>query len=148
MKILLAIDESNCSEAAIDTLIEQAPPKGTEVRVLHAVESPPLLLSREMGGYEPNLEEMQQRQLEEAEALVQRTAARLRECGYTVSADVEQGDPRARIVDVAREWGADLILLGCHGRKGLERFLMGSVSEGVARHAHCTVQIVREAVAS
>jgi nucleotide-binding universal stress UspA family protein len=47
------------------------------------------------------------------------------------------------IVDRAAEWHADLIVLGSHGRHGLDRFLIGSVSEYVARHAPCSVEIVR-----
>jgi nucleotide-binding universal stress UspA family protein len=47
------------------------------------------------------------------------------------------------ILDTAAKWHADLIVIGSHGRKGLDRFLLGSVSEAVARHAPCSVQIVR-----
>ena len=56
---------------------------------------------------------------------------------------MEKADPRAAIVDYAANWKADLIVLGSHGRKGLDRFLIGSVAEFVARHAFCSVQIVR-----
>jgi nucleotide-binding universal stress UspA family protein len=55
------------------------------------------------------------------------------------------GDPRSCILDVAKEWGADLIVLGSHGRRGLDRFLLGSVSETVAVHAPCSVRVVRSA---
>lgn len=143
MKILLPVDESRSSEAAVASVIAQFQPQGNEVRVLHVVEPPPLLLTREMGGYEPRLEEMLQRQIQEAGTLVRNTADRLERKGFAVTTCVEQGDPRSRILDISSEWPADIIVLGCHGRKGLERFLMGSVSEGVAHHAHCTVQIVR-----
>jgi nucleotide-binding universal stress UspA family protein len=56
---------------------------------------------------------------------------------------VEQGDTKSRIVDYAANWHADLIVLGSHGWKGLGRFLMGSVSEAVTRHARCSVEVVR-----
>jgi nucleotide-binding universal stress UspA family protein len=46
-------------------------------------------------------------------------------------------------VDLAKEWKADLIVLGSHGRRGMDRILMGSVSENVAIHAHCSVEVVR-----
>jgi nucleotide-binding universal stress UspA family protein len=143
MKILLPIDESRSSEAAVASVIAQFQPQGHEVRVVHVVEPPPLLLSREMGGYEPRLEEMLQRQIQEAETLVRKTAGVLERKGFAVTTNVEQGEPRSRILDIASEWQADIIVLGCHGRKGLERFLMGSVSERVAHHAPCSVQIVR-----
>ena len=56
---------------------------------------------------------------------------------------VEWGDPKSKIIDAAEQWHADLIVLGSHGRTGLERFLMGSVSDAVARHAPCSVEVVR-----
>jgi nucleotide-binding universal stress UspA family protein len=54
------------------------------------------------------------------------------------------GEPRAFILDEAKAWGADLIVLGSHGRHGLDRMLMGSVSESVALYAHCSVEVVRQ----
>ncbi len=48
-----------------------------------------------------------------------------------------------KILDVANEWHADMIILGSHGRSGLGRFLLGSVSDGVVRHAHCSVEVIR-----
>jgi nucleotide-binding universal stress UspA family protein len=53
------------------------------------------------------------------------------------------GEPCGVILDTAKKWGADLIVLGSHGRRGLDRFLLGSVSEAVAIHAACSVQVVR-----
>jgi nucleotide-binding universal stress UspA family protein len=63
--------------------------------------------------------------------------------GFNVTTIAKEGDPKADVIDVAAEWRADLIMLGSHGRKGLDRFLVGSVSEAVALHAPCSVQIVR-----
>ena len=143
MRILLAIDDSKFSEAAIETVLEQARRHGTEVRVLHVLESPPLLVARELGGYEPVLENALEFQKQQAEAVVAKAAELLRARGVKVTAAVEMGDAKSKILDVAEEWHADLIVLGSHGRKGLNRFLMGSVSDAVARHACCSVEIVR-----
>ncbi len=143
MRILLAIDDSKFSEAAAETVIEQARPHGTEVRILHVVESPPLLVARELGGYEPALENALQFQKQHAEALVAKATELLRAGGLKVTTALEMGDPKSKILDVAEEWHADLIVLGSHGRKGLNRFLMGGVSDAVARHACCSVEIVR-----
>jgi nucleotide-binding universal stress UspA family protein len=60
-----------------------------------------------------------------------------------VTAAVKEGDPKSKIPDAARDWRADLIVLGSHGRKGMGHFLIGSVSEAVARHADCSVEVVR-----
>ena len=143
MRILLAIDDSKFSEAAAETVIEQARPHGTEVRISHVVESPPLLVARELGGYEPVLENVLQSQKQHAETLVAKAAELLRARGLDVTAVLEMGDAKSKILDVAEEWHADLIVLGSPGRKGLNRFLMGGVSDAVARHACCSVEIVR-----
>jgi nucleotide-binding universal stress UspA family protein len=143
MRILLAIDDSRFSQAVIETVIEQVRPQDTDVRILHVVESPPLLVAREMGGYEPALETALESQKQNGEALVMKAAELLRARGLKVAATLEVGDPKSKILDVAEEWRADLIVVGSHGRRGFERFLMGSVSDAVARHAKCSVQIVR-----
>ena len=53
------------------------------------------------------------------------------------------GYARTTVVDVANQWHAGLIVVGSRGRTGLERVLLGSVSDYVARHASCSVEIVR-----
>ena len=143
MTILLAVDDSKFSEAAIQALVAQAPPKNAKVWVLHVLEPPSLLLGREMEGPEPGLEVVWKTRRQQAEALVAKAAETLRKSGLNATPILKDGDPKSRIIDLATEWHADLIVLGSHGRKGLNRFLMGSVSEGVARHANCSVEIVR-----
>ena len=143
MRILLAIDDSKFSEAAVESVVEQARPHGTEVRILHVVEPPPLLVSRELGGYEPALQNALEFQKQNADALVAKSAELLRARGLKATATLEVGDAKSKILDVAEEWHADLIVLGSHGRKGLNRFPMGGVSDAVARHACCSVEIVR-----
>jgi nucleotide-binding universal stress UspA family protein len=69
----------------------------------------------------------------------------LENVGFRPTTAVKEGDPRTEIINMASEWHADLIMVGSHGRTGLDRLLMGSVSEAVARHAPCSVQIVRTA---
>ncbi len=143
MKILLAIDDSKFSEEATKTVIVQAQPQGTEVRVLHVTDSSPLFITGEMGAQMPDVSALQKAQLMRANALVERAAEELRAAGFKVTTAVEEGDPKTKIIDQAAEWHADLIIVGSHGRKGLDRFLLGSVSEAVARHARCSVEIVR-----
>jgi len=57
---------------------------------------------------------------------------------------VLKGSQRDRIVEESKAWGADLIVVGSHGRRGLTRYLLGSVSEAVAMHAHCSVEVIRD----
>lgn len=144
MKILLAIDDSKFSQAAIRSLLAQVRSKGTEVRVLHVLDLIPAYVSPEMGPNSiPYIAEMEAERRKQAKELVQRAARMLREAGFRTSETVDDGDPKTKIIDHAKDWHADLIVLGSHGRKGLDRFLMGSVSEAVTRHAGCSVEIVR-----
>jgi nucleotide-binding universal stress UspA family protein len=140
MKILLAVDDSKFSGAALQTVIAQIPAQGTEVLVLHVVE--PLVaapLPQMAAGYAPELEG----QVKEGRELVGREAQKLRAAGFKTESAVETGDIREKILDAAAEWRADLVVMGSHGRRGVQRFLLGSVAEYVARHARCSVEIVR-----
>ena len=74
----------------------------------------------------------------DARETLDRAGLKLRTCEVT-----QEGDPRATILDDAKSWGADLIILGSHGRHGLDRIVLGSVAEAVAAHSHCSVQVVR-----
>ena len=143
MKILLAIDDSKFSEAAIQALIAQAPPKGSEVRVLHVIEPLPAIYGGAEWGYVMDWQAVTREQRKQAEALMARATQTLRAAGFQVTTAIEEGAPKAVILDSAAKWPADLILVGSHGRRALDRFLLGSVSEAVARHAPCSVQIVR-----
>jgi nucleotide-binding universal stress UspA family protein len=143
MKILIAIDGSDFSQAALQSVIARPWPPDTEVKVLHVVEPPSLLMGREMGGYDPGFEVVWKALREQAKDLVTKAAEKLRAAKFNVSTDLVEGDPKSEIIDIAKEWQADMIVLGSHGRTGLDRFLMGSVSQGVVRHAHCSVEIIR-----
>ena len=142
-RILLAIDESKFSEAASQLLIEQVRPNETEVRVLHVVEPLSFLVARGMGGYNPALEKLEEARTKQAEDLVAKTAETLCAKGLKVSTAIGKGDPKSKILDAAEQWKAELIVLGSLGQTGLERFFMGSVSIAVARHARCSVEVVR-----
>jgi len=140
MKVLLAIDDSKFSQAATQALITQARPGETEVRVLHVIESYVFLYE---GGYvvdwKPVIEELRKK----GEALLTQTAQALRTAGFQVVTAMEEGNPKSAIIDLAAKWPADLVVMGSHGRKGFDRFFLGSVSEAVVRHAPCSVQVVR-----
>jgi nucleotide-binding universal stress UspA family protein len=145
MKLLIAIDGSEFSQEALNSLIARPWNAGTEVKVLHVVEPPSLLIGREMGAYDPEFEMVWKALREQAKDLVEKAATKLRAAGFQVATELVEGDPKSQILDAAKEWHADMIVLGSHGWSGLDRFLMGSVSEGVVRHAHCSVEIVRKA---
>lgn len=141
MKILLAIDNSRFSETATQTLIAQVRPDQAEVRVLHVIEVYPLYPPGKRLG--PDLAVASEEHRHQAEELVARSARTLRDAGFRVTTNVEQGDPKVVVLDTAEKWKADLVMLGSHGEKNWTRFLMGSVSDAVVRHAPCSVQVVR-----
>src|SRR5262249_26300664 len=67
----------------------------------------------------------------------------LAERGFVIETDIAVGDPRAEIVRQAEEWKAELVVVGARGLGTVKRLLLGSISDGVARHAPCPVLIVK-----
>ena len=140
MKVLMGIDDSKYAAEIARAFVAQFRAGNTEVLVLHVLQPLGLMAPPEMAiGYAPELADMKQ----PAQELVERIAEQLRGAGFKAETAVEVGDVRERILDSASEWRADLIVLGSHGTRGLQRFLLGSVAEFVARHAKCSVQIIR-----
>lgn len=146
MNILLAIDDSDCSAAATKAVIDQFVPSNTRVHVLHADDwpqgMPPSMAFAEGSSAAESVLGLHKLRRSTAAALLESAAEQLRQAGFTTAASLREGDPRQAIIECAKEWHVDLIVLGSHGRKGLDRIL-GSVSDSVARHAPCSVEIVR-----
>ena len=136
MKIVLAIDDSRFSEAATQAIIAQYQQQGTEVNVLNVVDLPLPIPTSDAAAF-------RELSLKHGQELVQRAERLLSKAGYKTQTVVEEGDPKSKIIDQAKKWKADLIVMGSHGRKGINRFLVGSVAEAVSRHASCSVEIVR-----
>ena len=146
MKILLAVDGSPCSDAAIDEVARRPWPEGSSVKVLTAYELPappapeawalPLNYFNEM---DVALRKQAQNVVDDA---IRKLKSRLTR---TISLDgaLLPGPPRTVILDEAESWGADLIVVGSHGYRAWERFLLGSVSQAVVSHAKCSVEVVR-----
>jgi nucleotide-binding universal stress UspA family protein len=151
MRILLAIDDSSCSTAAANTLAAQFTPSTTHVDVLHVDDwpsgLPPSIAFAPGPAAADSVLALHQAHRDRSAALLASIAERLRREGFSASASIRDGDPRRTIIECAKEWHADLIVLGSHDKHGIERML-GSVSESVARHAPCSVQIVRPLAAA
>jgi universal stress protein A len=149
VKILLAIDDSVYSEAAIRAVIAQFRSHETEVRVLNVVEWPadlPASMAFTPGAMSAGpILDLHEEARRQGELLVARAAQQLRAASFTVSQEVREGDARHVILECAAKWRPDVIVLGSHGRTGLDWFLLGSVSENVVRHAPCSVAIIRGA---
>jgi nucleotide-binding universal stress UspA family protein len=143
MKVLLAVDDSAFSEAATKAVIRQLQPSKWEVCALHSFHPLAYLSTFGSQSVTQSLQSAEKARRAEAQKLLDRTRQTIEKAGFKVTALLEPGEPRKAIVDRANKWKADLIVVGSHGRKGLDRLLIGSVAEYVARHANCSVQIVR-----
>ena len=146
-RVLLAIDGSGHSEAAVDEIAHRYYPADSEVRVISIVEPLMPLSARSLAdsaGYHGELEKIER---ERASSAIEKAAARLREsldgCSMKITTQVLSGSPKRVILEEAEASGADLIVVGSHGHGMLESFLLGSVSQAVALHARCSVEIVR-----
>jgi universal stress protein F len=80
---------------------------------------------------------------EQAKATAERAAQHFRALGFAAEGLYRKGDPESAILDYAKEWGADLIVVGSHDRSRMERLLLRSVSENVVRHAPCSVLVLK-----
>jgi nucleotide-binding universal stress UspA family protein len=143
MKILLATDASEYSEAAVEALLEHRWPKDAQLRVLSVAHTPVPVDAHP--GVEANYHAIwAESTAKKAQDTVNRTADRIRAAGLTVEPLIRHGNPGSEIVKEAEQWSADLILVGSHGRTGITRWLLGSVAEQVVRHAPCSVEVVRK----
>jgi len=146
MKILLAVDGSQCSDAAVQEVARRPWPENSSVKVLTAFETPVPPTPEAWALPLTYFEDMDIALRKQANAVVDRAMNTLKpRLDKTISVEtvVAPGSPRVVILDEAEDWGADLIVVGSHGYRAWERFLLGSVSQSVVSHAKCSVQVVR-----
>ena len=142
MRILLAVDDTRSSEAATQMVIAQNRPGDAQVRVVHVVDTMTSQIP-EVGAYYPGIEHSRDALLQYAQGIVENASDQLCSRGLQVTTEIKWGSPKAKILEAAEEWGADLIVLGSHHKEGVGGFLMAGVSNAVIRHATCSVEIAR-----
>lgn len=151
MKILLGTDGSESAAAAAKSIAERPWPEGSEARIISAVQL--VIPGNEISAassapvYPTSLlEEVWNEARAQAHEAVAQARQIFESAGIKIASGEgnPDGDPRIVLTGLAKEWGADLIVLGSHGRRGIDRMLMGSVSESVALHAHCSVEVIRK----
>ena len=145
MKVLLAIDGSPHSQAALTEFATRPCPDATEVQVLTVIHAPiPLLVEPTLVFAAAHMEALLELR-DQVPALVKAASDRIRHAapGVSVTTKIIEGIPQDAIVQEAEDWGADLIVLGSHGYGRLRRAVLGSVAGAVAAKAPCSVQIVR-----
>jgi nucleotide-binding universal stress UspA family protein len=146
MNILLAVDGSAFSDAAVDEVARRPWPTGSKIKLLSVID-PPFVPAAEPAMIPASwYVELEKAAAERTRAIVEAAAKRLRtglDPAVEVTVDTPVGWAKQEILHAAESWRADLIVLGSHGYGAWERLLLGSVSGSVATHAPCSVEIVR-----
>jgi universal stress protein A len=143
-RVLVPIDFSPSSRAALEYAAFVAGSVGASLEVVHVWEppgyvGPDALALLPVGSGVPGREQTQAEVQREVEGVRARAAVRPR----ATSVRVEAGEPSDVILHLAGDGGADLIVMGTHGRTGLGRLLIGSVAEAVLRRSTCPVLTIR-----
>ncbi|HET9251444.1 MAG TPA: universal stress protein [Candidatus Eisenbacteria bacterium] len=141
MKVIVGVDSSSFSDAAIRHVLESAWPKGTSFLVISAAEpvflAPGEALAPQAIATYVGQQESFHRQVAEL------AAARLRDAGLVARGAMKRGDPRLVLEETAKSEQADLVVVGSHGRSGIKKLFLGSVADHVVTHAPCPVLVVK-----
>ena len=143
-RILVAIDNSSTSDKALDEAIKLAMVHKATLRLVHVVDT--AMLDVDNGGL-VSVHEVVQALRQSGESLLKQAQARVRKADIAVETSLLEtlGVTRiaTEIVEAAKKWPADLIVLGTHGRRGFVHLLLGSVAEDVVRMAATPVLLIR-----
>jgi nucleotide-binding universal stress UspA family protein len=144
-KVLVAIDDTGLSELVVESLSTKMQPDQTDVLVLQVVEpflytAPPQMAP----GYQPETAARMKDRKELAQRSVNSAVETLRKAGFHVVSQVVESEIKQGILNTASEWGADLIVVTSHARKGVAKFLHRSVAEAIVHKAPCSVLVLKE----
>lgn len=143
MKVLATTDGSEFSYAALRRLGELVPAQGTEVLLLGVYPSPAPGALGLMGPPYVDYASLAEQMRRETEQFLDEAQKLLVAGGFQVRPKMIEGDPANAILNLAEQESVDLIVVGSHGRTGLSRFLLGSVSSRVVSHAACSVLVIK-----
>ena len=141
MKIILGVDDSPYSKAAIDYLERCAWAKDAEVIALSA--AAPVFVGPGEAAAPMVIEQLNESQIKYHKDVAARAEKALRDAGFRAQGRVVHADPRTALIETAEREKAELIVIGSHGRSGLAKLLIGSVATHVVTHAHCNVLVVK-----
>jgi nucleotide-binding universal stress UspA family protein len=141
--ILVATDGSKHSAAAASEAIGLAKRNGSKLTVISVVPSE-LMTPTDIEFSMPQRELIAEKEMHEAEKNAKAVKDAAQKEGVAVQAFVMSGKPSDAIIQTAKEKNSDLIVLGSHGKTGIERLLMGSVAERVIVLTACAVLVVKE----
>lgn len=138
-KILLAVDDSDCSAVAAKAGFELARKLNAHIALIYTIElSVPVV-----DPYAPVMPDMDyyEIQSETAHKTLENFAQTYGQ-GMAITLFHPKGAPKEEILTTAKEWGANIIVMGTHGRTGLGHLLLGSISEYIVRHSKIPVLVV------
>lgn len=144
-KILVPTDGSDVAENAVEHALDIAEQYGADVHALYVVDTDSMSLT--LGGEQldrieqGNFDEMEEVK-DKANAATGYVAEGARERGLDVVEHISAGRPHEMIADYAEDNAIDLVVMGSHGRSGVRRALLGSVTERLLRATHAPVLVV------
>ena len=141
-KILIPVDGSEVSNHAVEEGLRLGKELHSKVILLHIVDVSLLSMPEAETGV-ANFGPIRQSFMDIGKKLLAGFVTKAQEAGVAVETVLAEGDVHDEIIGRAKEKNADLIIMGTHGRRGLNRLILGSVAESVARMAHCAVLLIR-----
>jgi nucleotide-binding universal stress UspA family protein len=144
MRILIAVEDKVFGQALAGFVIDHKWSPETTFKIVHVQE--PLCIYRNFDGFsKEEFDSYEEERKRFGKSLVMSLGTTLRMNFPTAEVEevVMEGQPKEIILDIATHWHADLIVMGSHGRRGLPRLLLGSISQAVLAHAPCSVAIIR-----
>jgi len=143
--ILVATDFGACAEAALDRALALAPALGAKVYLLHAYVMP---VAAFPGGEFAPRAEIAPKVIASVQTSLAEVIAKRKQSGVEIIPLAKEGDPRDTVLATAADLGADLVIVGTHGRRGIVRALLGSVAESIVRTSSVPVMTVHAPDAS
>lgn len=143
MRILIATDGSESSLAALRSVAQRSWPPNSITKVICV---PEFILAKDPSYFETHeVKDLGEAAIEDARISIAAGVGILSESGLSVCSAIPafHDRPYKVILREADDWHANMIVVGSHGRTGFDRAVMGSVSETVALHASCSVEIIR-----
>ena len=145
MKILIGYDGSTYAETAIDDLQWAGIPPKAEAIVISSIEWPTTQAIKSWGMVETDFSPEWTKRIAAADALAEAGSYRLQKLfpNWNIQIEPSAENPAEAILEKAKHWPADLIVVGTHGRSALARAVLGSVSLQLVREASCPVRVAR-----
>jgi nucleotide-binding universal stress UspA family protein len=146
MKVLVAVADHEYGNLVADFVGKHRWDEGTNIKILHVLQVEPKGMVP--GPFYTDLAPADRERLErQADKLLADIAEKVRlllaGAGVFVETECRPGLPKDEILDAATKWPADMVIMGSHGRSGISRFMLGSVSHSVMTHLPCSLTIIR-----